>query len=269
MLLLINIFLVLWTSGVGGQEKLCEFPEIKHGNLYDENSYKPLFPVPVGNFFYYSCECSFISSSKLYWTRITCTEEGWSPTPKCLKQCFFPWVENGHSESSGQTSLEGTTVQITCDTGYNLQNNKSAILCTEGGWSSPPKCRPIKSADKCGPPPTINNGDITSFLLKEYPLGATVEYRCQSFYELWGSRYVTCRDGEWSETPRCLDACVISEANMNENNIKLRWISQRKLYVKTGDIVEFECNFGYEKKTSRQSFRATCREGKLEYPRCE
>ncbi|XP_071063733.1 complement factor H-related protein 2 isoform X2 [Dasypus novemcinctus] len=263
MLLLINVFLILWVSCVGRQE-------IKHGQLYDESRYKSVFPVPLGKFFYYSCEYSFMSPSQTFWTRITCTEEGWSPTPNCRRLCFFPWVENGYSASSGQMYLEGATVQIFCDSGYSLQNNESTISCTEGGWSSHPKCSPNGSTENCGHPPIISNGDIISFLLKEYPQGSTVEYRCQNFYELWGSKYVTCGNGQWSKPPRCLDACVVNEENMNKNNIRLKWAAEKKkLYVKTRDVVEFECKFGYREKTPRQLFRATCWEGKLEYPRCE
>jgi hypothetical protein len=65
---------------------LCDFPQINHGILYDEKKYKPSFPVSTGKFFYYSCEYNFVSPSKSFWTQITCTEEGWSPTPKCLSE---------------------------------------------------------------------------------------------------------------------------------------------------------------------------------------
>lgn len=65
------------------------------------------------------------------------------------------------------------------------------------------------------------------------------------------------------------DPCVISEENMNKNNIQLRWRNNEKLYVKTGDAVEFQCKFLYKAKISSPSFRAICQEGKFEYPICE
>nr|XP_044618890.1 complement factor H-related protein 1-like isoform X2 [Equus asinus] len=327
MLLLINVILIFWVSCAHGQGRTCDFPEIKHGNIYDENRYKQSFPVAVGKYFYYSCHYSFVSRSQSLWTAIMCTEEGWSPAPKCLRQCFFPWVENGHSASSGQTHREGDTVQIVCDKGYSLPNNQSNITCIESGWSIHPKCN---STEKCGPPPPINNGDITSFLLKEYPTGSRVEYQCQSFYELQGSkdiacingqwserprcsiskgtcgppppidngdittfplpayppgstveyqcqflhqlqgnRIITCWNGEWSKPPKCLDACVISEEKMEKHNIELRWRDEKKVYSRTGDVVEFVCKPGYRRKRDSTEFRATCQEGKLEYPTCE
>ncbi|XP_019677485.2 complement factor H-related protein 5 [Felis catus] len=569
MLLLINAILILWISTVEGQVGHCDFPRINHGILYGDKKDPPFSSVPVGKTFYYSCEYSFVSPSKSFWNRITCREEGWSPTPRCLRLCFFPFVENGHSASSGQTHLEGDTVQIVCDIGYSLPGNTDIITCLEDGWSSPPKCsstdieclvpfleanihvypkqekytpgdvlqfscrqglvrvgpdsvqcyhfgwspnfptckeqvqscgqppqlpngktkqirkeeyehgemveydcnpaflmmgpkniqcidgewtnlptcfehvktcgyvphlkngyaqpsvppyRPgvsvelhcrnaytmvgnnvitcidgmwtelpkcvatdqlkgckipnfyrrklispwmpeynhnarinyrclgksaqmqiscingnwypepncrgketqlcppppqipnaqnmlttvnyqdgekvailckenyllhgareivcksgkwqslpqcIESTQYCGSPPPISNGDITSFPLTVYPPGSKVQYHCQSFYELRGSIDVTCRNGQWSEPPKCIDACIISEDNMNKYNVQLRGKDTKKLYVKTGDFVEFECKWPHKANTSIQSFRAICQEGEVEYPRCE
>uniref|UniRef100_A0A8C8Y4P6 Sushi domain-containing protein n=1 Tax=Panthera leo TaxID=9689 RepID=A0A8C8Y4P6_PANLE len=278
---------------------VIDCPKIKHGNIYDEDRYKHNFPVALGKYFYYSCDHSFASPSQSLWTKITCTEEGWSPTPKCIRQCFFPWVENGHSASSGQTHQEGDTAEIVCDTGYRLLNNQNNITCTESGWSIPPKCSStvlilrtelyfycfiltcvflwsfnksnnvfLDPKRKCGPPPPIDNGDITSFPLSTYAPGSLVEYRCQSFYELQGNKNIICSHGQWSEPPKCLDACVISEEVMDKHNIQLRWRHEKKFYSKTGDIIEFVCKSGYHKKTPHHTFRITCQEGKLEYPTC-
>uniref|UniRef100_G3SME6 Sushi domain-containing protein n=1 Tax=Loxodonta africana TaxID=9785 RepID=G3SME6_LOXAF len=330
MLFLINVLLTLWVSCAEGQERTCNFPEIKHGKTYGENQPKRTFPVAMGKYLYYTCDHSYLSASQSLWTRITCTEEGWSPIPKCRRQCFFPSVENGHSSSSGQIHLEGDTVQILCDTGYKLANDQSSITCMEDDWSSPPKCSTADSGGKCGPPPPIENGDIISFPLPTYtqgstveyqcwvfyelkgdkhitcrngqwseppkcldsegkcgfpppiengdiisfPLptyaqGSTVEYQCQAFYELRGDKYIRCRNGQWSEPPKCLEACVISEEMMEKHNIKLKWKYDKKIYLKTNDTVEFTCKRGYTEKTPRATFRTTCQEGKLKYPSCE
>ncbi|XP_047561073.1 complement factor H-related protein 5 isoform X1 [Lutra lutra] len=570
MLLLINVILIFWISTTGVQaSSYCNYPEIDHGIIYGREHSEERSLATVGEIYYYSCEYNFASPSRSFWTRIICTEEGWSPTPRCLGQCFFPSVENGHSASSGKTHLEGDSVQIVCDVGYSLPHNSDTISCLKDGWSFPPKCsatnikcllpilkpnidvypkkaiykagdvlefsceeglrrvgpdsiqcyhfgwspnfpickgqvqscgqppqvlngkikgirkevyghgetveyecppyflltgpekiqcidgewtnsptcigqvkacgpvphlengyaqfsilpfqhgvsvelncrdtytmignnvitcidgtwtelpmcvetnqlkwcrrptfhprilmRPnlsgynhstriyynclprfkriqstcingkwypepncigkwrefcppppqipnaqkmlttvnyrnkakvailckenyllhgpreivcidgqwqslpqcIESTLYCGPPPPVSNGDITSFPLPVYPPGSTVQYRCQSFYELRGSIDVICRNGQWSEPPKCLDACIISEVNMNKNNIQLRWRDIKKLYVKTGDFVEFDCKLPYKAKTSKESFRVVCQEGKFEYPMCE
>ncbi|XP_016856598.1 complement factor H-related protein 2 isoform X3 [Homo sapiens] len=209
MWLLVSVILISRISSVGGEAMFCDFPKINHGILYDEEKYKPFSQVPTGEVFYYSCEYNFVSPSKSFWTRITCAEEGWSPTPKCLI-----------------------------------------------------------SAEKCGPPPPIDNGDITSFLLSVYAPGSSVEYQCQNLYQLEGNNQITCRNGQWSEPPKCLDPCVISQEIMEKYNIKLKWTNQQKLYSRTGDIVEFVCKSGYH-PTKSHSFRAMCQNGKLVYPSCE
>ena len=65
----------------------------------------------------------------------------------------------------------------------------------------------LDSQGKCGPPPPIDNGDITSLLQLVYPPGMILEYRCQAYYELQGNRNVVCRNGEWSEPLKCLGEC--------------------------------------------------------------
>uniref|UniRef100_G1S8U7 Complement factor H related 2 n=1 Tax=Nomascus leucogenys TaxID=61853 RepID=G1S8U7_NOMLE len=268
MWLMVSVILISRISSVGGEATFCDFPKINHGILYDEEKYKPFSQVPTGEVFYYSCDYNFVSPSKSFWTRIICTEEGWSPAPKCLRLCFFPFVENGHSESSGQTHLEGDTVQIICNTGYRLQNNEKNISCVERGWSTPPKCRSTISAEKCGPPPPIDNGDITSFPLSVYAQDSSVDYQCQNLYQLEGNKRITCRNGQWSEPPKCLHPCVISQEIMEKYSITLKWTNQQKLYARTGDIVEFVCKSGYH-PTKSHSFRAMCQNGKLVYPSCE
>ncbi|XP_076403664.1 complement factor H-related protein 1-like isoform X14 [Peromyscus maniculatus bairdii] len=309
------------------QERLCDHPKISHGILYDEEEYKAFSPVISGEVFYYSCEYNFVSPSNSIWTRITCTDAGWSPTPKCLRLCFFPFVENGNSISSGQTHLQGDIVQVVCNPGYSLQNNQNTIECTEEGWSIPPKCvstdnycvdpplvknativtRPMDkyppnakvryecnksfklfgevevmcqngvwteppkckdSTGKCGPPPPIDNGDITSFPLPVYAPLSSVEYQCQSLYQLQGNKKITCRNGEWSEPPKCLHPCVISEEIMDRHNIVLRWRENQKLYIPSGDYAEFQCKFGYKQTNTRSPLRTSCIDGHIDYPSC-
>ncbi|XP_052592667.1 complement factor H-related protein 2-like [Peromyscus californicus insignis] len=268
MLLLAKLFLTLWLSTAKGEVRYCDYPKISHGILHDEKKYEAFSPVRSGKAFYYSCEYNFVSPSNSFWTRITCTDAGWSPTPKCLRLCFFPFVENGNSTSSGQTHLQGDVVQVVCNQGYSLQNNQSTIECTEEGWSIPPECVSTASAGKCGPPPPIDNGDITSFPLPEYPPSSSVEYQCQFLYKMQGSKNVTCRNGEWSEPPKCLDACVTSEEIMEKHNITLKWREFGKIYIRSGDYVEFKCKFGYKQAKTSPPLRTTCNDGHIDYPTC-
>ncbi|KAM5302063.1 complement factor H-like [Glossophaga mutica] len=314
-----------WTPPPRCSLKPCEYPEIKHGNLYRADRYRGYFPAPVGKWYYYSCEDNYVTPTEVYWGKIACTPDGWSPEVPCLRKCVAHDLEHGHSPRKEQTHLLGESMRVFCDPSYSLQNQESTVTCTENGWAPPLTClrhcdlplfenatatitgkvfRPndtldyrcldgyettegrttgsmvcgedgwshlpscFKSADKCGPPPAVRNGDITSFPLAAYPPGSRVEYQCQAYYELRGPKYVTCSSAKWSEPPKCLDACIISEEMMEKHNIELKWRRDKKLYSKTDDTVEFTCRSGYRKKSPPSAFRVTCREGKLTYPSC-
>ncbi|XP_076403687.1 complement factor H-related protein 2 isoform X3 [Peromyscus maniculatus bairdii] len=190
----------------------------------------------------------------------------WLSTAKGEGLCFFPFVENGNSTSSGQTHLQGDIVQVVCNEGYSLQNNQNTIECTEEGWSIPPKC--VSTTGKCGPPPPIDNGDITSFPLPQYPPSSSIEYQCQSLYKMEGSKNITCRNGEWSDPPKCLHACVTSEEIMEKHNITLKWREFGKIYIQSGDYVEFKCKFRHKPAKTSPPLRTMCIDGHIDYPTC-
>ncbi|XP_023604858.1 complement factor H-related protein 2-like isoform X4 [Myotis lucifugus] len=245
----------------------CEFPEIKHGLLYKEDKYKSYFPAPIKQWFYYSCDENYVTPPEDFWHYITCTQDGWTPEVPCRRKCVFDDLKHVRSPSKEQRLLQGESLKIDCDPGYSLSDPQSTVTCTENGWSSPPSC--IKSSDKCGPPPGISNGDITSVTLKMYHPWSTVKYQCQAYYELQGPKYVTCSYGKWSKPPRCIDPCVLSEKIMKEKNIQLNGKYDKTYFIKSGNSIDFKCKSGLKAVTSVESFQALCLEGKMEYPTCK
>ncbi|XP_059798853.1 complement factor H isoform X1 [Balaenoptera ricei] len=198
---------------------------------------------------------------------VQCIKSKWIGRPACRDvSCVNPpKVENAIIQKERSRYQNGERVHYECIRPYDLFGAVD-VICLNGTWTKPPQCK--DSQGKCGPPPPIDNGDITSFPAPVYPPGSTVEYQCQSYYELQGNRQIVCQNGEWSEPPKCLDACVISEEIMKKHNIQLKWRRDKKLYSKTDDTVEFTCKRGYNRKTPNHTFRTTCREGKLAYPTC-
>uniref|UniRef100_A0A8C0XRZ9 Sushi domain-containing protein n=1 Tax=Castor canadensis TaxID=51338 RepID=A0A8C0XRZ9_CASCN len=266
--LFVSILLIMSVSMfIGDIVKSCDFPQIKHGHLRNEDRHRPYFPEPIGKRYGYYCDHNYVTPSNSYFEYIYCTKEGWVPTVPCQRQCVFNYVENGIPPSSPRTYVQDQSVKVQCYPGYSLPNGENTIVCTESGWSPPPKCVRVNSTGKCGPPPPINNGDITSFPLPEYAPHSSVEYQCQFLYQLQGNKKITCRNGEWSEPPKCLNPCEISEEIMRHHNIMFKWIRKQKLYIPSGMMVEFKCTHGYVQATSKP-FHTTCYDGKLEYPIC-
>ncbi|XP_074858495.1 complement factor H-related protein 2-like [Carettochelys insculpta] len=56
---------------------------------------------------------------------------------------------------------------------------------------------------------------------------------------------------------------------MAKRNIHLKWTSETKIYMQSGDLVELECNNGYVRDPTSSAFRVECVQGKLEYPKCK
>ncbi|XP_077013416.1 complement factor H-like [Tamandua tetradactyla] len=199
---------------------------------------------------------------------VKCVNRNWIGSPKCRDiSCVNPpLVENAHVISPRMDRYPpGERVRYECIKAFDLFGEVE-VTCLNGTWTELPKCRDSKG--KCGPPPPIKNGDLTLFPQVEYAPGMSVEYKCQAFYVLQGDTHATCRNGEWSEPPKCLEACVISEDKMNEHNIMFKWSHEKKLYSRTDDVIEFQCKYGYYLADTSAPLRTKCQEGTVIYPTC-
>ncbi|XP_065793251.1 complement factor H-related protein 1-like [Muntiacus reevesi] len=199
---------------------------------------------------------------------IQCVKSKWIGRPVCKDvSCVNPpRVENAVIRNDRPRYLNGERVRYECIGTYHILGDVD-VTCLNGTWTKPPQCK--DSQGKCGPPLPTDNGDITSLLTPLYPLRSIVEYQCQAYYELQGNRNSVCQNGEWSEPPKCLEACEISEEMMEKYNIQLKWTTSKKLYSKTQDRIEFICKSGYHPVTPDHTFRTACQEGKVVYPHCE
>ncbi|XP_036032447.1 complement factor H-like, partial [Onychomys torridus] len=235
-------------------------PAIHHGIVSHElDSYQH------GEELAYSCAEGFgIKGSAL----IKCVGGKWSQPPACIiTECDnLPRFENAIPKEEEKYSYRsGEQVTFTCAPSYHM-NGSNTVTCVNRKWIGEVVCK--DSTGKCGPPPPIDNGDITSFPLSVYAPLSSVEYQCQYLYQLQGNKKITCRNGEWSEPPKCLNACIILDEIMKRHNITLRWREDQKVYSQSGDIVEFKCKSGYKLTETSLPLRSKCIDGRINYPSC-
>ncbi|XP_014382519.2 complement factor H-related protein 3-like, partial [Alligator sinensis] len=138
---------------------------------------------------------------------ITCNGS-WTPPPKCLAPCTITkqqledknmFLRSGRRHTVVIQSAQ--IIEFSCSKGYKL-TTPSVGACVDGHIHFP-LCI-SETGKKCGRPPTIANGDITTFALKEYASGFSVEYKCQRFYTLTGQNTSFCNNGNWTKPPVCL-----------------------------------------------------------------
>uniref|UniRef100_A0A4W2EAT7 Sushi domain-containing protein n=1 Tax=Bos indicus x Bos taurus TaxID=30522 RepID=A0A4W2EAT7_BOBOX len=171
-----------------------------------------------------------------------------------VKSCAHPpQLLNGKGkEMHKEEYAHNEVMEYACNPRF-LMKGSHKIQCVDGEWTALPVCIeeertcgdiPDLDHGKCGPPPPIDNGDITSLLQSAYPPGMSIEYHCQAYYVLWGNRNIVCQNGEWSQQPKCLGKCF-------------------KLLLDPGIILVHSIMFNFRKC----HVQATT-EGKVVYPRC-
>ncbi|KAM4022621.1 complement factor H-like isoform 2-T2 [Anomaloglossus baeobatrachus] len=189
--------------------------------------------------------------------------------PTCTATSCNPPPIAANSRINGDIKdiyASGEKVTFSCNVGYSLERFSSGeAQCENTQWINLPVCRRI--GEQCGPPPTVQFGDMINIRKFNYKSGESVEYRCPNYYVLKGDRHVKCLNGVWDEAPACLEPCVTREKNMDENNIVAKWSSTKKLYIIHGDMIEFSCKPGFDASPDTR-MRVFCENGKLDYPKC-
>ncbi|KAI4578079.1 hypothetical protein MJG53_010934 [Ovis ammon polii x Ovis aries] len=132
-----------------------------------------------------------------------------------------PQVENAIIQNQKSRYQSGERAHYECIANYDLFGEID-VLCLNGTWTKTPQCK--DSQGKCGPPPPIDNGDITSLLHLVYPPGMFVEYQCQDYYELQGNRNI--------------EECRIPKIDIYLDAYP------RKDRFKVGDVLKFSCRQG-------------------------
>ncbi|XP_074987647.1 complement factor H [Caretta caretta] len=164
------------------------------------------------------------------------------------------------------------TLEFMCSEGYTLTTS-SVRKCVNGHMDLP-LCISERGKN-CSRPPTIENGDITTFLEKGYTAGSFVEFKCQKFYAMEGQNRSFCDNGNWTKAPLCLEPCAISVEEMENQMVELNGRANETIlqwmYLKRGDFLELRCKPGYALATnlSQSTFMVQCHGNPIVYPECK
>ena len=133
---------------------------------------------------------------------LTCQANGsWSDSiPSCnIVTCDTQGLTNGYISTSGDT-IFNSTINISCDTGYELDGS-STLTCQENGtWNDVfPTCEIVNCSS---PGPTPANGEQNS---TTFTYNSSVTYTCSKGYILNGDDVITCQvNGAWNgSVPSC------------------------------------------------------------------
>ncbi|XP_077013419.1 coagulation factor XIII B chain isoform X1 [Tamandua tetradactyla] len=200
-----------------------------------------------------------------------CGNGKWTEPPKCIEvkekiACEDPpLIENGAANLHSKIYYNGAKVTYGCESGYHLRGSNE-ITCKQGKWTLPPEC--VENYENCKPPPAIINGAVVDEVLTSYTTGSSVEYRCNEYYLLSGSKLSHCERGTWSPLPVCLEPCTVSKIYMKRNNIEMKWNYEGKILH--GDLIDFTCKLGYDltPSTPLSELSVQCNRGEVKYPLC-
>ncbi|XP_069497604.1 complement factor H-like isoform X3 [Ambystoma mexicanum] len=250
-----------WPTAPTCTESPCETPSIDHGSIVN---LRPSYAH--GTTVQFTCDSGYKLSTQ---SEPRCWKGNWSDLPKCSStSCSAPpEIDNGSIQSPRRQSYNsGNTVTYKCDAGYVFEKGQ-LITCMDGQWKNPPACKKVGS--RCGPAPSIPNGDVAGTREPFYESGSRVVYQCQALHKMIGSSNVECWNGAWSSVlPECLEPCTARPDEMAANNIRLKWSPESKMYAVHGAFIEFDCTSSEYIKDETLPFRLQCNRGQLVHPRC-
>ncbi|NXS85431.1 CFAH factor, partial [Erpornis zantholeuca] len=223
--------------------KPCDYPSIENGKLsysYEYNRFY-YFPRRFGQTVDYYCLDGYSTPTGEYWVRITCSERGWFPEPKCLKKCSLSGLENGYIPHRGRDNFykEGERTSYA---------EHEEITCTRNGWAPAPRCTRRKKCQDI----TIENGFWNSgrriFNLKE-----KVSYRCHSGFvtpEGQETGHSECQESGWTPPPKCIKSC--------EKPGDILIYHTNKTVFLPEDTIEYSCSEGYKTTNNMPTDTTVC-----------
>ncbi|KAM7050350.1 coagulation factor XIII B chain isoform 1-T1 [Molossus nigricans] len=208
-----------------------------------------------------------------------CDYGHWTPPPVCLEPCTVSQDDMHRNNIQMKWKYEGEIlhgdlIDFSCKQGFGLSPSTPpstlSVRCDRGRVQYP-LCVKKESKGLCPSPLLINNGVFISSKTGIYENGSSVEYRCFQYHFLQGSKYSYCIEGVWTTPPSCLEPCILSWAEMQQNNLLLKWTFDNRPFIFHGDYIHFLCvrdTYMMDSSVIKTELRVPCDKGKLKYPKC-
>ncbi|XP_035169381.1 complement factor H-related protein 1 isoform X6 [Oxyura jamaicensis] len=258
-----------WSTPPFCEDVRCENPpEILNGHITSTQKEKYLPGAKV----HYECE---INSQIMGVNYVICSDGHWTQVPSCRDVTCEPPPEIAGGKVQGIKKpryLPGETAHYQCWQDFQM-TGASTVTCQNGTWTELPQCKAACTASE----EDMDRNNIELRWRGERKLYSTsgdfIEFDCKVGYvqDPASSPFrVQCMDGTL-EYPRCKRGrnCILSEAEMKRNNIKLRWSRKRSNTYRSKETILFTCLFSYQEVSNPDDFEAQCKDGVINYPRCE
>ncbi|NXF51435.1 CFAH factor, partial [Oceanites oceanicus] len=146
----------------------------------------------------YKCRTGFVTPKGQGSGVIQCQENGWTPTPECIKSCERPHLDILNYHTNKTMFMPEDTIEYACLEGYQTANNMptGTTRCDiNGEWSPTPECFAIECEML-----TLPNGDFSPKKGK-YHNGDVVKFTCANNYVRVGPASTQCYYFGWFPSP--------------------------------------------------------------------
>ncbi|NXB18826.1 CFAH factor, partial [Rhagologus leucostigma] len=237
-----------WVPDPACVRKPCDYPLIENGRLSDMYEYYRLyyFPKSFGQTVDYYCLHGYSTPTGQTWVRISCSERGWFPEPKCLKKCFTSGLENAYILGRNNFYKEGERVRYGCYNDYQAEHEE--VMCTKDGWAPTPRCTPKKKCRSIVFENGFWNSVRTTFNLKE-----KISYKCHAGFvtpEGQETGNTQCQEGGWTPPPKCIKSCKAPAGILIYHT--------NKTVFMPGDTIEYSCFEGYKTTNNMPTDTTMC-----------
>ncbi|XP_058032311.1 coagulation factor XIII B chain-like [Ahaetulla prasina] len=229
------------------EDKACDFPNIENGRiaLYYYSFKNYYFPMKKGEKLSYTCLAGYSTETGSQNGRVNCTNEGWTPVPKCYKKCVQPTLDNGVFSDTKLSYDIWENLKYSCHSGYQTPEGKrdASIQCLQDGWSVHPQCMEAtkEPLGTCLAPDLLYGHYHT--VQRTFSVNDKLKYECMDGYVTAGgntTEEVLCQIQGWLLVPKCTKLECSSP-----NHIAHGKVYPKKSTYEEGDVIQIICLEGY------------------------